>query len=288
MTGLPREPDRSSSNEADAADFLGGQPDEVALFALARRPRTYIPLTDAEISLLKAAVAGTLAIGLSDSVRKLLTDNAAATEFVMSEQLLANANRKPPLPARLSDRVLRSTQSAKGMAPSRRWQIPSWRFAGMATAAAGLVLTVSIYGLNRSESPNFTVATLDNYEILADSGTVTRGGKAANEAGKAQPALNFIETEVERLKLMAIFDKDQRGKSGVETIILSQLSTAIRRSADRPHFVFDAAIGPDLVTEKDEAIALRIYDLSDPANRALATSLHLSDVHGQYFVSLAP
>ena len=114
---------------------------------------------------------------------------------------------------------------------------------------------------------------------------VTRGGKTASKAG---PALNFIETEVERSKLMAFFDKDQHGRSGVETGVLSQLSTAILRRADRPHFVFDAAIAPDLVIEKDKQIALRIYDLSDPANRALATSLHLADVHDQYFVSLAP
>ena len=288
MTGSSRGPDRPSSNEADAAGFLGGQPNEVALFALARRPHTYIPLTDVEISVLKAAVAGSLPIGLSDSVRKLLTDNAAATEFVMSEQLLANANRKPPPPARLSNLVSRRAQSVNEIAASRRWQIPSWRLAGIATAAAGLVLAVSLYGLNRSESPNFTVAALDNYEILADSGMVMRGGQAANEAGRARPALKFIETEVERSKLMTIFDKDQHGKSRVETSILAQLSTAVHRSGDRPHFVFDTAIGPVLVSEKDEAIALRIYDLSDPANRALAASLHLSDVHGQYFVSLAP
>ena len=285
MVGSSRGPDRPSSNEADAADFLGGQPNEVALFALARRPRTYIPLTDAEISVLKAAVAGNLPSGLSDSVRTLLTDNAAATEFVMSEQLLASANRKPPPPARLSNRVLHRAQSVKEIAPSRRWHIPSWRLAGMATAAAGLVLAISLYGLNRSESPNFTVAALDNYEILADSGMVTRGGKTASKAG---PALNFIETEVEQSMLMAFFDKDQHGRTGVETDVLSQLSTAILRRADRPHFVIDAAIAPDLVIEKDKQIAVRIYDLSDPANRALATSLHLADVHDQYFVSLAP
>ena len=281
-------PDRPEAEAFDAAKFLGEQPNEVALFALAHRPQAYVPLTEAEINDLKAAVAGTLPASLSGSVRELLRRNAAAKEFVVSEQLLESANRKPPLPAHLSSRVLRRAQPAKETSLPQRWRIFSWRFAGLTTAVAGLALTVIVYGLNRSEPPDFTVAALDDYEILADSGTVTRGGGAEHESGKARLHLNFFEVRVEQSELFAFFDNTQQDKDGAEANVLAQLSTAAHQTRDRPHFVFDAAIAPVLATDKDEMITLRVYDLSDPANGALATLLHLSNFHDQYFVTLAP
>ena len=119
MTGSARRPDRSTSGGSDAPDFLGDQPNDVALFALARGPRAYFPLTDAEISNLRAAVEGTLPVSLSRSVRELLTRNAAATELVMSEQLWANANPKGALPAGLSNKILRRSRPAAKVASTR-------------------------------------------------------------------------------------------------------------------------------------------------------------------------
>ena len=90
----------------EAADFLGDQPNEVALFALGHRPTAYRPLTEAEVSNLRAAVAGPLPASLSGSVRELLEDNSAATEFVMSEQLLTVANREREHSAACRIRIL--------------------------------------------------------------------------------------------------------------------------------------------------------------------------------------
>ena len=289
MTGSARRPDRSTSDGSDAPDFLGNQPNDVALFALAHRPRAYFPLTDVEISNLRAAVEGTLPVILSRSVRELLTRNAAATEFVMSEQLLASANRKGALPAGLSNKILRRSRPAAKVASTRAWQIFSWPYAGAASAAAAaLALAISFYGMNnRSERPNFSVATLENYEILADAGTVTRGGHSANESNKARPALKYVETDVRRTRLAGFFDKDQRGKGREENGFLAQLGMAVRQKG-KPQFIFDAAIAPILNNEKDETVSVRVYDLSDPANRPLVASLHLTDGNGRYFVSLSP
>jgi hypothetical protein len=289
MTGSARRPDESTSGGSDAPDFLGDQPNDVALFALAHRPQAYFPLTDAEISNLRAAVEGTLPISLSGSVRELLTGNAAATEFVMSEQLLANANQKRALPARLSSTILRRSRPAAKVASTRDWQIFSWRYAGgaSAVAAAAFGVVISFYGMNRSESPNFTVAALEDYEILADAGTVTRGGLSANENNRARPVLKYVEIDVGRTRLADLFDKDQRSKAREENNFLAQLATAVRQKG-KPQFIFDAAIAPILTAEKDETVSLRVYDLSDPANRPLVASLHLADASDRYFVSLAP
>ena len=168
-------PDRPAADEAEAAEYLGGALDEVAVFALAHTPRRYAPLTDTEIRNLKASVAGTLPGLLSEQVRELLRRNAAAVELVMSEQLLANANRKQAVPAALSNRIFSRTRPAARVAASRTRSIVRWRYVWGLPAAAALAVAFSFYGINRSASPNFEIAALDDEEILAQPGGKTRG-----------------------------------------------------------------------------------------------------------------
>jgi hypothetical protein len=286
-----------SSNRADAsmlgaenemAEFRGGQPNEVALFALGHQPTAYRPLSDAEVSNLKAAVAGTLPASLSSAVRELLKHNSAATEFVMSEQLLTVANRSVEIPAHVTKTILAAAKPVAGAAPRRNWSMLSWPYAPVGAAAAALLIAISFYGLNRGDRPNFTVAALDDYEILADSGVVvTRGGPQTDAHAPSKPALKYVEVDLPRALLMDFFAQDQSGKSAEESKVISRLSDALNEKG-KAKFVFDAATGPLLTSEKDELLTVRVYDLSNPANKQLASTLHLPDDGKGYFVSPAP
>jgi hypothetical protein len=358
MTKPSSQPNGSrASVSSEAAEFLGGQPDEVALFALAQRPTTYRPLTNDEVSNLKAAVAGTLPQSLSGSVCELLKHNSAATEFVMSEQLLSAANRCVEIPTRLSAKILRGAKPAAIGAPRQRYSVFfwSWRYAAVGAAAAALAIAVSFYGLNQpgklqiahdlapssqgsfglartakneialpsrnepsrleiskhepaeipknepalAEIPNFTVAVLDDHEILNAGGTVTRGGvtpnprvSVAREAREVadqlpnppKPPLEFVEIDVRKGLLVSFFAADQIGKQAEENAMIARLSGAL--NVDNARFIFDAAIKPLLTGNLQDTLTLRIYDLTDPANTVLASALHLEGPGKRYFVSM--
>ena len=267
-------PGRPEADEGDAADGLGGTPDEIALFALAHKPRRYVPLTDAETRNLKEAVAGTLPALLSQEVRELLKRNAAAVELVMSEQFLANANRKEAVPAALSNRILSRTRPSARVPASGSRSRPQWRSVWALPAVAALAVAYSFYGMYRPSSPNFEIAALDD-EILAEPGDTTRG-VASDSAGsaKAPGALDYVETAVPRASLADFFDKDQRDKGASESRTLSLLSAAAHQKGN-PEFLFDVSVEKSLNGAKDEMVAIRIYDLADPANRLLLRSLRL-------------
>ncbi len=267
-------PDRPAADEAEAAEYLGGALDEVAVFALAHTPRRYAPLTDTEIRNLKASVAGTLPGLLSEQVRELLRRNAAAVELVMSEQLLANANRKQAVPAALSNRIFSRTRPAARVAASRTRSIVRWRYVWGLPAAAALAVAFSFYGMNRPASPNFEIAALDDEEILAQPGGKTRGIVVDSGSTKAPGALDYVEMALPRASLADFFDKDQRGKGESESRTLSRLSSAAHPEGN-PQFLIDMSIEKNLNGDKNEMIAVRIYDLADPANRPLLASLRL-------------
>lgn len=270
----------------ETVDSLGDQLNEVALFALGHRPTAYRPLSNAEVSNLKAAVAGALPASLSGSVRELLKHNSAATEFVMSEQLLMVADRSVDIPTRLSNRILAAAKPVTRAAPKRDWSILSWRYVRLGSAAAALGIVISFYGLHRTDNPNFTIAALDDYQILADSGVVTRGVPQANSRAAKKPALSYIEVDIPRTLLADFFAEDQSGKRGEENTVISRLSDALNEK-DKVKFVFDASIKPLLTSEKDEMLTVRLYNLLDPANNQLASALHSDNGKG-YFVSPAP
>ncbi len=180
----------------EAVEFLGGQPNEVAMFALAHTPILYRPLTDTEVSNLRAAVQGALPPELSGSIRELLKNNAAATELVMAEQLLTAAARGGEIPWRLSRTILGPQKLAPNTAPKRTWSVQSWLYAGMgAAAAAAVAIAVSFYGFNHPggtagstvavlDNPSFTVAVLDNREILS---VPTDGGGGSQQPTAPKP-----------------------------------------------------------------------------------------------------
>jgi hypothetical protein len=275
----------AASNET--AEFLGDLPNEVTLFALGHRPTAYRPLSDAEVSNLKAAVAGTLPARLSGSVRELLKHNSAATEFVLSEQLLTVANRSVDIPAHLTKKILAAAKPVAPAAPRRNWSILSWPYAPLGAAAAAFAIAISFYGLNRGDRPNFEVAALDNYEILAESGVVTRGGPQTDLHTPSKPALIYIEVDLPKTLLTDFFANDQSGKTAKENKVISRLSDALNEK-EKVKFVFDAETKPLLTREKDELLTVRVYDLSNPANKQLASALHLPDNRKGYFVSPAP
>jgi hypothetical protein len=314
------EPSNGISNQA--AEFLGDQPNEVALFALGHRPTSYRPLTDAEVSNLRAAVAGTLPASLSGSVRELLKQNSAATEFVMSEQLITVANQSVYIPPHLRKKILTAAKPVAGVAPRRNWSIRSWPYAPLGAATAALAIAISFYELNRGDRPNFEVAALDDHEILADSGVVTRGGPQTDAHTPSKPApivtksgavvestspvtlaadtpppevdartpskpLKYVEIDLPRAFLTDFFAEDQSGKSVEENRVISRLSGALNEK-EKVRFIFDAATKPLLTREKDELFTVRVYDLSNPANKQLASALHLPDNGKGYFVSPAP
>jgi hypothetical protein len=288
MTESSNEANGSSPGAAnEAAEFLGDQPNEVALFALGHRPTAYRPLTEAEVRNLMAAVAGKLPVSLSGPVRELLKNNSAATEFVLSEQLLTAANRSVDIPAHLTKKILRAAQPVVGAAPRPNWSILSRPYVRLAAATAALAIAISFYGLNRGDRPNFEVAALGDYEILADSGVVTRGGPESDAHRPSKPALVYVEVDLPRTLLTDFFADDQSGKSAEENRVISRLSNALNEK-EKVRFIFDAATKPLLTSEKDELLTVRVYDLSNPANKQLASALHLPDNRKGYFVSPAP
>jgi hypothetical protein len=335
------------SNSADAsmlgassetAEFLGDLPNEVTLFALGHRPTAYRPLSDAEVSNLKAAVAGTLPAGLSGSVRELLKHNSAATEFVLSEQLLTVANRSVDVPARLSNRILgaatRLERSGRRpvvrAAPGGRYSpvFGSRRYGAMGAAAAALAIAVAFHGLsleqfkgtgdsksrkvadkrtfpsmNRPSNPKFAVAVLDDHEILRTGGTVTRGGampatvadtpqppmtidaQPPRQEAPPKPPLKFVEIDVRKGLLVSFFAADQTGKQAEENTMIARLAGALD-VGDKASFIFDAAIKPTLIGDMQETLTLRVYDLTDPANSALASALRIEGPGKRFFVSM--
>ena len=69
--------------------------------------------------------------------------------------------------------------------------------------------------------------------------------------------------------------------------MISRLSDTLNEKGN-VRFIFDAATKPLLTSEKDELLTVRVYDLSNPANKQLASALHLPDNRKGYFVSPAP
>ena len=84
----------------------------------------------------------------------------------MSEQLLTVADRSVDIPTRLSNRILAAAEPVARAAPKRKRSMLSWPYAKVGAAAAALAIAISFYGLHRTDNPNFTIAALDDYEIL--------------------------------------------------------------------------------------------------------------------------
>jgi hypothetical protein len=205
----------------------------------------------------------------------------------MSEQLLTVANRSVDIPQHLRKKILAAAKPVAPAAPRRNWSILSGPYARVAGAAAALAIVVTLYGLHRTDNPNFTIAALDDYETLADSGVVTRGGPRADAQAPKKLALKYVEVDVARTLLADFFAQDQNAKRHEENRVISGLSDALNEK-QKVQFIFDAAIKPILISKKDETLTVRVYNLSDPANSRLASMLHMSADSKGYFVSPAP
>ena len=291
MTEPPKKDDSSKSPRAvdtvSAPEFLGGQPDELALFAIGQRPSAYQPLTAAAAANLKAAVHGILSPNFSDAVRELVKRNAAAREFVLSEQLLAAANKSVDIPPTLSRQILKNGQPALARASNRRWSLPSWQFAGGGAVAAALAITIAFYGLNQPGSPNFSVAKLDDREILSlAGGTVFRGGPQPSEKMPSESGLKYVEIDIRKGLLTAFFADDQHGNRTEEDNTIAGISGLLDEK-QKVSFIFDAAIKPLLTGDMQKNLTLRVFDLSEPANDKLAAGLHVSNAGKGYFLSPA-
>lgn len=260
MTGADRAPG-GAPGDGDPSGHFGGRPDDVALFALAHAPRRRAPLSEADAGAIRAAVGGVLPGALSGPVRDLVRGNAAAAELVLDEQLLANANRMGAVPAHLTDAVLRRAGVAASVPAARAWSrsAPRRRSAAVFALAAGLAAAFVLYALTPPAGPNFEIVALADVE------------RQAIEDGAG---LHAVQVEEPTDALADFFADGQTDRAERETRTLSTLTAALHQ-AGHPEYLFDAALKADLAAEKTEAITLRVYDLTDPANRRLINSLRL-------------
>jgi hypothetical protein len=189
--------------------------------------------------------------------------------------------------ARSPPGTLTNARRATPKASARWWPLRSWQFAGVGAAAAALAIAVAFYGLNLHASPNFSVAALDDREILGEAGgTLTRGGQRPTEKTPAKSDLRFTEIDVRKGLLTSFFAEDQSGKRADEDATMARISGALNEK-QKVGFVFDAAVKPLLAGDMGETLTLRVYDLSDPANAKLASRLPSLSAGKSYFLSPA-
>ncbi|RBP09767.1 hypothetical protein DFR50_121113 [Roseiarcus fermentans] len=249
MTGRP----------AEREDFLGGRADDVALFALAHAPRRRVPLTEMEFDALRSAVAGTLPEAMSKPVRELLAGNAAAAELVMNEQLLANARRQAAVPARLTDAVFRRAGLPARGAPAWMRSSPGRRMVSALAAAAALAVAFSLYGLELRGGPNFDIVALDDAER-----------QVAEDGG----GLNYVDAEEPRILLNDFFAGEGGDRAAREKRTLAQLSATLHQPG-APEYLFDADLKTRLLSDRTGTVPVRVFDLTDSANRRLIGPLRL-------------
>ncbi len=155
----------------------------------------------------------------------------------------------------------------------------------MSAATAALAIAMAFYGFNPRGSPNFSVAALDDREILGEAGgTLTRGGPRPAGKTPAMSALKYVEIDLRKGLLTSFFAEDQSGKRVDEDATMARISEALNEK-QKVGFVFDAAIKPLLTGDMGETLTLRVYDLSDPANEKLASRLRMLSVGKSYFLS---
>lgn len=274
--------------------------DEAFLFAIARNPVHYEPLTDADNAALGAWINGAASPAEADLARSTIRRNLAAKEFVLSLRLEQAAGASPPVPARVSKAIVRR------MAPPDEWRVGNfvglqwfrnWRLAGLgAVAAAAIVMLVVIRHPNGPDGARFQVAALSDRSILGDStATVTRGASRetrANPAAREKPnTLEFAEADVPTSTLRGLF-ADRTGAIDTEAAEALAKATGLSQSSQgskRPRLIFDREIAKAVVASNAPRLTtLRIYDLTIPGNAILTRVLPDAGDIKAVFVTLPP
>ena len=282
----------TGSDDQDAYPHLGSQEGDAALFAISKQPKTYKPLTDAEIEILRAGVLGLLPPTKSEELADLLKNNAAATEWVLAEQLLSSANKRASIPDRLSATILEANKPKK--ASSFRWGgLFSWRHLAIpAGAAAMLVIGIALYKSNNVINPRYTLASLDDRAILdLPGGTLTRGSSAENRTSPEKEVLKFVEIDVRKGLLVPFFKPSESAKQTSDGDgFLDRLSKFLNEPSSAT-FAFDQALKEELGEDLEENIRLRVYDLFNPENGKLVNGLKIVSIKNskvqkpRYYVS---
>ena len=292
---------RSKSPGADPAPdlaperiHLGGQGGDAALFAITKTPSAYRSLTDPEIEVLKMGVAGSLTPDKSETLAKLLKTNAAATELVLAEQLLASANRSITIPDHVSKRILAGARSKSALA-RKSGSFLSWRYVGLpAGVAAMLFIGLAVHNFTQPRTPNFMIASLDDRTILETPGGVVTRGLAPNGI-TAEPAAApiYVLIDVRKGLLVGLFGKDRQSNYADDDQFLSRLSNAFHENG-KVGFVFDQTIEAALDGNLDDNLRLRVYDLSSSENKSIASHLSMDGQlkqaleNAKYYITPAP
>lgn len=103
------------------------------------------------------------------------------------------------------------------------------------------------------------------------------------EQTPAKSELKYVEIDVRKGLLTSFFAEDQSGKRAEEDNVIARISDALNEKK-KVGLIFDVAIKPLLTGDMQETLTLRVYDLSEPANKKLASKLPMPNVGKSYFL----
>ena len=243
--------------------------DQVMLAVLSNRGRDATVLSADQERLLDDWVAGRLASNDAERAAALVRQNTLAAERVLERRLQAAASESPPVPQRLTARILKASAAPKASAMGAWWRsLGRWQWTGIAGAAAlASVLVVAglpvLQQMMSGDGPlQVAMVTINDRSPLFEAsdlrmrGTTPPPGPATGE--------RFRDIEMPTALLKELVATTGQPKSATSSD-LAPHPPATGEPAARPiRVILDSSLRqrPDMA-DRDRML-VRVYDLNDP------------------------
>lgn len=277
-----------------------GGSEEAFLYAIAKQPSADTPLNEADRAALHAWFAGEATFAEVERGKAAVRRSLSAQQLIMSLQLERAALASPPIPDRVSRAILRRTDHS-GRKGIRDWlSLPAlgrWQFAGLGAAVAVAVLLS--FGLqldDQGRTRPYRVATLSDRSVLAEpGGSIVRGlTSPSGTTPTVTPAPvtpSFIEVDVANPVLETLLGISQQAPvSPADPAILAAAKLLLPDQGEPlPVMIFDSDLQAFIRSGKAaELVVVRVYDLTNKANLAIARDLKLPPGSRSVFITGAP
>ena len=290
----PRQSDETPQDQAF------GSAEDAFLYAVAKQPAGYTTLSDDERAALEAWFAGTATASEIEQAQAAVRQNIAAKEFVLSLQLQQAVAASPPVPDRVSGAILRRAASGRGWSVRDLLHLPTlgrWQLAGLGAAvAAAITLTVGLHSGDQGGAQRFQVAALSDRSVLGEAGASAVRGLSVPTGRTpvgttAASGRSFIEVDVPKPILQALFGISQQPAALPTDPAIAAAARALLQVQDEPFpaLIFDRDLEAIIRSGKAaEIVVVRVYDLSNQANLAIAQDLKRLPGPPAVFITAAP
>jgi hypothetical protein len=242
--------------------------DPVMLAILSNRGREAALLTSDQERLLDDWVAGRLAAEHAGRAAALAKQNTLAAERVLERRLLQAAEKSPPVPQDLTDRILKSSPPPRPAASAGWWRsLGRWRWPGLAGAVA-LAAIVAVVGvplwqqtMQGGGSIEVAMVTINDRNPLFESSDVRRRGPGPQPGPVVEQRFRDVEVPIGILRGLLAAAAAPRSEASREIEPYLSLSGDGRPS----HVIVDNALKARIdASTGSERMLVRIYDLEDP------------------------